>query len=324
MKDRIRLVGQVPAVGRRTPEMMTLVLALAMVAGGTADRLLADPPSPFATEVVEYVPGTGIPVDFISGDPFNDPNTALGPPTVDTTGDDWFIPLDEQAPVVPVYPAFRAFEIVTIGYGGHLTLKFDHPVVNDPQNPYGLDFIIFGNASQSVGEGQSWTNRNPNDVTIGSAAVSAELGLVSVSQDGLNWCTYTDGPYADDFAPTFGRRYDPNNPDPALGEWNEWWGGPTDPTLPLDPNLSSDTFVGKTVAEVAQLYAGSAGGTGFDIGVLGLDWIQYVRIENADLGDTPEIDAVADVASWRIGPLPATTVEPVEEEAHLWAEPRSP
>ncbi len=276
----------------------TLLIAAATIAIATTGNLRADPPSFFATQVVEYVPGTGIGNDWISGDPYDDPNTALGRPTVDTTGDDWFIPLEEPVPVVPVYPAFRAFEIVTVGYDGYLTLKFDHPVENDPQNPHGLDFIIFGNASMSPGQGQFWTNRNPNDVTIGSADVAREPGLVSVSQDGVEWYTYADGPYADDFAPTLGRVYDPENPNESLGEWNEWWGTPTCPTLPLDPALTAETFVGKTIAEVAVLYNGSAGGTGFDVGVLGLEWIQYVRIDNTGDG-TPEVDAVADVSPVR-------------------------
>jgi len=287
-----------------------VLIVLAAVAAGSAGTLLAD--SPFATEVVEYVEGTGVGFDWISGDPFNDPNTALGRPTVDTTGDDWFIPLDEPVPVVPVYPAFRAFEIVTIGYDGRLTLKFDHRVENDPRNPYGLDFIIFGNASVPPGEGQSWTNDNPNDVTIGSADVAREPGLVSVSQDGgETWYIYGEGPYADDFAPTLGRVYDPENPDESLGEWNEWWGHPTDPTLPLDPALTADSFVGKTVAEVAVLYDGSAGGTAFDIGIFGLDWIQYVRIDNTGDG-TPEIDAVVDVSPVRVSSAPPVRLEPID------------
>ena len=43
-------------------------------------------------------------------------------------------------------------------------------------------------------------------------------------------------------------------------------------------------------------FSGSAGGTGFDIGVFGLDWIKYVRIEDdPNSGVTTEIDAIADV-----------------------------
>ncbi len=256
----------------------------------------------YASKVVEYVPGEGIGVDFIDGQPFNNPDTALGRPTVDTTGDGFNIPLDESVPLVAVNSAFRSFEIVSIGIGGHLTLTFDHPVQDDPCNPYGIDFIIFGNSFHISGGGQPWANGDPND-TVVTGALFAEPALVSVSQDGTNWFSFFDGPFADDFAPTLGRVYDPANLDPELGEWNEWWGQPTDPTRPLDPELMPANLGGLSVADAAEFYDGSAGGTGFDLAALGLDWIQYVRIEPNGSG-IPEIDAVADVAPTAGGPDP--------------------
>ncbi len=249
--------------------------------------------SDYASKVVEYVPGEGIGVDFIDLQPYNNPETALGRPTVDTTGDGGAIPIDQAVPLVAVNSAFRSFEIVGIGIGGHLTLTFDHPVQDDSCNPYGIDFIIFGNSFQLLGGGAPWANGNPND-TVVTGALFAERALVSVSQDGQDWFTFFDGPFADDFAPTLGRLYDPANPDLELGKWNEWWGQPTDPTQPLDPELSPAHLVG-SVADAAELYDGSAGGTGFDLAALRLDWIQYVRIEPNGSG-IPEIDAVADVA----------------------------
>ena len=248
----------------------------------------------YASKVVEYVPGEGIGVDFIDGQPFNNPDTALGRPTVDTTGDGFNIPLDESVPLVAVNSAFRSFEMVSIGIGGHLTLTFDHPVQDDPCNPYGIDFIIFGNSFHISGGGLPWANGDPNG-TVVSGALFAEPALVSVSQDGINWFTFFDGPFADDFAPTLGRIYDPENPDPELGDCNLWWGQPADPTQPLDPELMPANLGGLSVADAAEFYDGSAGGTGFDLAVLGLDWIQYVRIESNGSG-TPEIDAVADVS----------------------------
>jgi len=250
--------------------------------------------NPYGAEVVDYEEGGGVGNDIITGAPFNDPTTALGRPTVDTTGDGFNIPLDESVPLVAVNSAFRAFELVSIGTGGRLTLKFNHPVQDDACNPYGVDFIIFGNSFQVSGGGQPWANGDPN-ATIVSGALFAEPALVSVSQDGLNWFAFDDGPFADDFAPTLGRIYDPENPDAEVGEWNEWWGQPTDATRPLNPESMPASLGGMTVADAAEFYDGSAGGTGFDLAALGLDWIQYVRIEPNGSG-IPEIDAVADVA----------------------------
>lgn len=248
----------------------------------------------YASEVVEYVQGIGVGVDIVTGEPFNDPASALGRPTVDTTGDGFSVPLDEPVPLVPVNAAFRAFELVSIGQGGSLTLKFNHPVEDDPCNPHGVDFIVFGNAFQTVGGGQPWQNGDPNSTFV-SRNLFSEPAPVSVSQDGLEWFTFDVGPSADSFAPTLGRLYDPKNHDRSLGDWNEWWGAPTDPTVPLDPTWAPADLMGRTVAEAALLYGGSAGGTGFDLAALGLEWIQYVRIEN-DRSFVPEIDAVADVA----------------------------
>ncbi len=271
----------------RTPRhaFLLLVLALALTAAAHADD--------FAAEVEAYVPGSGVSSDWLSGDPYSNPATALGRPTVDTTGDNWFVPESTPMPVVPPATAWRAFEIVTVGTGGHLTVRFDHPVWDNPDNPFGLDLIVFGNAFQGV-SGEGWMNGDPAASTL-TAQLYGSPGLVSVSRDGAEWFSFAGGPYSDTFAPTIGRLYDPANPDPALGTWNAWWGAPTDPTLPLDPALGPGDLAGLTVAEAALLYGGSAGGTGFDIGAFGLDWIRYVRVEAID-GPT-QIDAFADVRS---------------------------
>lgn len=261
-------------------------------------------PLDFAVEVVEYVPGMGVGFDAVSGEPFDNPQMALGPPTVDTTGTGFEIPADQAVPVVPVYPAFRAHELVTIGDGGWLTLRFGRPVYNDPFNPYGIDFIIFGNAAQQIDGFHVWNNGDPNQTTVGSGAIT-DRGRVSVSQDGDTWYTFTDGPFADDFAPTLGRAFDPDNPyrPDSDWDWNHWWGGPADPGVPLPPGGEFADKAGLTVAEYAQSYRDpvtgqvSAGGTGFDLSWLevegGLEWIQYVRIEPAVQGARPDIDAVS-------------------------------
>ena len=245
---------------------------------------------------------------------FTDPNTVLGPPARVSDVDDGAPGL--SAPVTPANPAMREDQLFALswvegGYGdepGYVTVAFDHRVVDDPQNPYGLDFIVFGNALHDIGEGQYFLGTdNPNGVTITTADILAEPGIVEVSQNGTTWFTYSAGPFADAFAPTLGHLYDTNAPDPTLFAGNKWWGKPADPTLPVDPSLTAADFVGRTLAEYAVLYNGSAGGAGFEIGafplpvdpVTGRKWIQYVRVlggSNLDDRDWTDIDAFADVA----------------------------
>lgn len=289
-----------------------IVTSLICLSITTASFAYEYDPNDFATEVIDYIEGTDADLDWIDGSPFNDPNNALGRPTVDTTGDNKNISVPTTVPIVSVYPAFRAFELITIGYNGRLILKFNHPVSDDKNNPYGIDFIIFGNAQQNAG--QYWKNGDPNSFTIMFSSMIEEPAIVSVSQTGdINdpnqWYYFSNGPYADTFAPTFGRVYNPNDPNTSIGSWNLWWSNPTNPTIPLDPNLGPGDFSGNTVAYMSEVYGQSAGGTGFDIKDLdpnayaslsvdpktGCKWIQYVCIiGNNDV--TPEIDAVSDVS----------------------------
>jgi len=266
------------------PVVLILLWCAAMAAAYNYDA------NDFAAEVIEYIQGSDVGYDPVSLDPYNNPQTALGAPTLETTGDDEHVPESVSMPVVPVYPPFRAFEIVTIGNGGRLVLKFSHPVSNDENNPYGIDFIVFGNAKCHISIGGYWgPESNPEIFTVDSGLYK-ERGIVSVSQDGVNWYSFSNGPYADDFAPTASYKWD---------DVNDVWSEELDPTRPVDPGLTAADFYGKTVAEIIGMYDGSAGGTGFDIGTLGLDWIEYVRIED-DLsggpGITTEIDAIADVS----------------------------
>ena len=260
-------------------------------------------PNDFAIEWISY--------DDIGAGTFNDPQTAIGRPSIDT---EYY---GVKRPVVPVHSASEVYQIVRVGTGGELILKFSHKVADDINNPYGSDFIIFGNSWQRIGGEPEWSYGDPDLVTITTDVVFSEPGVVSVSQDGVNWYSYDPNLCAaDTFAPTLGRVYDPDNPENPENiykTWNLWWGQVTDPTIPLDPNITGADFLGKTVAQACQMYGRSAGGTGFDLKNLsqqdyqdldidpltGRKWIQYVKIEctNPDNIITPEIDAVSDVAT---------------------------
>lgn len=82
--------------------------------------------SPFAARVVDYSPAPG---QFVNHAQFNDPARALGPP--------------HGAGLVDADNT----SVVTLGgFGGSITLAFDHTVEDHPLNPFGLDAIVFGNA----------------------------------------------------------------------------------------------------------------------------------------------------------------------------------
>jgi len=235
-------------------------------------------PNDFAMEVVDYIEGSGAEI-------FDDPCSALGRPSLETGGPNY----PDMVPVVPVFQPWLANQVVRIGNGGQLTIKFNHPVANDENNLYGIDFIVFGNAFMIIGNNKNWDFGNPENSTV-NGLVSAEPGIVSVSQDGISWHIYDSntGPCADDFASTSGYEWD---------EVNDVWAEQLDPTRPVGPNLTAADLAGKTVAEVIEAYKGSAGGTGFDISIFGLDWIQYVRIQDDPNSEvTTEIDAIADVS----------------------------
>ncbi|UCE59526.1 MAG: hypothetical protein JSU63_19045 [Phycisphaerales bacterium] len=99
-------------------------LIVLLVVGAAASSSVAD--SPFATSVVEFAPAPGQHVNLAT---FSDPDKALGPPVGWGTFD------GAQTSVVSLG-----------GFGGSITLAFDHVVEDDALNPFGMDAIAFGNA----------------------------------------------------------------------------------------------------------------------------------------------------------------------------------
>ena len=66
---------------------------------------------------------------------------------------------------------------------------------------------------------------------------------------------------------------------------------------PVDPSITLESCLGLPYEDLVSMYDGSGGGTGIDLGALGLPSARFVRITGpASIGTSPEIDAIADVA----------------------------
>ena len=298
------------------------ILALVAALGAAAE-------SPFGATVVECVTASR---DLR----FNNPTNALGEPKrfVNIYSGSWSGVGYSDVYGGVVHPAVPAY-----GGGMHLTLKtpdeetpgyviiaFDHDVVDDPDNPFGVDFIVFGNSGCTKSTTAGMTALDDPATCRLTASGFPEESVVEVAQ-------YQEGPWygsdewrtSDGFAPTLGHRYDPANADTNLYSGNLWWGAPTDPTYPIDPRIDFSDCEGLTLAELCQRYNGSAGGAGYDLAYAvdedgnelpadaahgGRKWFRYVKIScNAEkkydeegdwdgdwLFSEPEVDAVADVA----------------------------
>ena len=267
--------------------------------------------SPYGYEVVESSTLEKSPL-------YNQASNVLGHPTMGifTSSSTYG---DSGSTINPAYPAWSGGRLLSLvgdddeGTPGFVTIKFDHDVLDDPNNPFGIDFLVFGNAF-GVRNSKENIQLTTDPLTVSfTGKGSYENALVEVSQDGERWYAYEKGPYADSFMPTLGYLYDPAAPDTGLFNGNLYWGRAARATRPVNPACDFSSFAGLNLAQVCQRYDGSAGGTGFDLAELplqengnGVKWIRYVRIscqyseepnEDGDFGyNVPEIDAVADVA----------------------------
>ena len=226
--------------------------------------------NPFADHVVSYDAGK------VDTPGYDDPAAAIGEPSRFTGEGVW------PGVVSPFNAPWLADEIVSIGAGGHLTLQFDEPIVDDPTNPYGIDLLIFGNTGMLDGA---------YPAAIVGGVFSADGGSVELSSDGKTWFT-VQGALADGLWPTNG--YTDSEPYGA-----EEGSVETSFTLPIDPRLTLDMVMNLNCEQLVNYYGNSGGGNGIDIATTGLTEVSYVRISAGKL--SPEIDAVVDVDSQLAG-----------------------
>src|SRR5690349_16902307 len=162
----------------------------------------------FAGTVLNYNPGTGF------ADSFTNASTALGAPSQ-------INPFSENTD--PFDPPYGTNQIVSIGAGGSLTLQLSTPILNNPGNPFGIDFIIFGNSGFIITNG----DYSGGGITDGSLfGNNTGSTLVQVSTDGLTWYSLNPAlaPTVDGLYPTFGSG---------------------DPQVPVNPALTPTDFGGQ-------------------------------------------------------------------------------
>src|ERR1041385_8588586 len=245
--------------------MLKVLLVLALAPAS----LLLSQPAQFADSVISYDPGAG----FAPG--FTNSAAALGEPSRSN-------PFGDTDPFDPPY---GKAQIVSIGAGGHLVLQFHTPILNHPNNLYGYDFTIFGNAGFIITNDfdlttYDWIGIPATDGSLFGS--SAGQSLISVSRDGINFFQLDSAkaPPVDSFPPTDGS-----------GNFQ----------VPLDPQLTQTDFAGGTLERIRALYNGSGGGASYDISwaqdaagnSVFLPEINFVRIDV--LSGRAEIDGVASV-----------------------------
>jgi len=245
----------------------------------------------FADSVVSYTEGGGV----TSG--YNDPSSALGAPSTQTVDPDPIY--GGTYPVDPFDAPYLSTQIVEVGTDGSLTLQFNSPIQNNPGNPFGLDFIIFGHA----GFNENFSDFTATDGSLYTGGTSDVR--VSVSADGSTFYTLNPllTPPVDGLFPTDGNG---------------------NPFLPVNPALTTADFGGQTLSGIESLYAGSAGGAGFSIAwavdgngqSVTLPSVNYIRLDVLNDGTPAYIDAVSVV------PEPTTCALALAGAGLLWRQRR--
>jgi hypothetical protein len=242
-------------------QLLMLALAGFVVTSHAADG--------FADSVVNYDPGIGYVADYTNV------SAVLGEPsTINPYGD-----------ATDVFdPPYGTNQILSIGTGGSLTVEFKRPVPHNPRNPFGIDFIIFGDAffivTNDVDSNYNWIGTPATDGSL--YPFSPGETRVSVSRDGRKFYVLNPAlaPAVDGLYPTEG-----------TGDFHR----------AVDPTLTPADFSGLTEAGIQTLYDGSGGGAGYNISwaqdsrgrSVWLPEIRFIRVEV--LSGLAEVDAFSAV-----------------------------
>ncbi len=210
----------------------------------------------YAALVISYEPG----LDAAAG--YTHTNAVLGEPSR----------VNPYADAVESFnPPYGTNQVLSIGAGGSVTIKFRRPIYDTVRKPFGSDFIIFGNAGFIVTndfdlESFQWVGTPATDGSMFGQNSGATR--VSVSADGKHFFELKPEktPLVDALYPTDGQ-------------------GAFD--LPVNPELTAADFAGATTEDIRALYAGSGGGSSYNIRwarnkhgkPVRLAFIRFVRVQ---------------------------------------------
>lgn len=245
---------------------------LALACAGALLINCADAATNFAARVVAYDPGLNHATGFTNAEAVLGDVSRVNP---------------YADAVQPFNPPYGREQILSIGEGGSVTIQFDKPVWNHRRHPFGADFIIFGNSGFIITNDfdpitYEWIGEPATDGSLFGA--NSGTVRVLVSRGGRRFYELAMAPAVDTLFPT---------------------DGAGDSGRCVDPELTAEDFAGATVNDIRALYAGSAGGAGYDISSarnsqgrrMPLSFIRFVRIEV--LSGKAEIDAFSAVVSPR-------------------------
>jgi hypothetical protein len=263
--------GNSPSLKAATSEKISVMNKKIMVGLALAGFLsVKSVRASFADAVVDYSSGN-LPAAAAG---FTNATAALGEPSRVTPG-------AFGGPVDPFNAPYLKSQVVSLGTNGSLTVQMSQPVANDPAHPYGLDFIVFGNAGFNISNGD-YSGGGITDGSLYGARTGSSQ--VYVSADNVTYYALNSA-----LAPMVDGLF-PND-------------GSGDFSVPVIPALTGGDFADKGMTDIRRLYRGSGGGAGFDLAwaedaqgrPVALDNVQFIKV--VSLAGHLEIDGFSLVAA---------------------------